>query len=201
MLEMEMSKRPASMRIIKQELQRLLAQQMAHPFSGTTSVHSPVNLVPERATILNQSLYKYRGHNGSVTAVAWSPKGQIIASTDMLDSSVQVWEAYTGNLVVIPGKDVFAVFATNSKRVDALAWSPDSLHIAAALCDDAVDIWSIETGDLRPVSFSQNSIVNDTNALAWSPDGSKIATVSYNRKNFILLLRPYSGSVHPRLVA
>ncbi len=144
MLEMEMSKRPASMAVVKQELQSLLAQQtalypshaqsvskapvkrrrflvglastvatfaittyfvqnpnlldllFAHPFSGTAPVLSPAHLVPERASILNRSLHTYRGHKGTVTAVAWSPDGQHIASSGSLDSSVQVWDAYTG---------------------------------------------------------------------------------------------------------
>ena len=230
MLEMEMSKRPASMGIVKQELQRLLAQQtahyqshaqsssqapvkrrrfliglastlatcslssaiatfavknqnmldalFAHPISGTTPVLSTASSVPAQATILNRPLYTYTEHLGTVTAAAWSPNGKHIASAGSLDGTVQVWDAYTGNLVVVPGKDIIADFATNSLRVDALAWSPDSLHIAAALKNDAVDVWSIETGDQRLLSISQISTVNDDNALAWSPDGSQIAAVS-----------------------
>ncbi len=198
MLEMDMSKRPASMAIVKQELQRLLAQQIAHSpsnvqsvsqvpvkrrsfliglvstlatcglssaiatfvdknqnmvnvlfahqISGTTPVLSPVPPVPAQATILSHSLYTYRGHKGSVTAVTWSPNGQHIASAGGIDSSVQVWNANTGSLVPLSRKSGLALFATNSLVVDALAWSPDSLQIAAALGNDAVDVWSIERG-------------------------------------------------------
>jgi WD40 repeat protein len=212
---MEMSKRPASVAIVKQELQRLLAQRtaqklgpvvkrrtfvkgclsvvatcsvsiaittfvaknsnvvdllFAHPFTGTTPVPSLSPPTPAQATIRSRPLYTYRGHKGSVTAVTWSPSGNHIASAGTLDSSVQVWNANTGTRIFL--------FATEDQRVDALAWSPDSIRIAAALGSDTVNVWSIETGDLSPISFSQHEDTNDARALAWSPDGSKIAAVS-----------------------
>lgn len=234
MLEMEMSKRPASATIVKQELQRLLAQQMAqkpgqlvkrrtfmmkgclgvlatccasiaiatfiteqpnvvdllfaHPFTGThpALVHPPSPSTPTQVEILSQPLLTYRGHIGAVTAVAWSPSGQYIASFGLVNSSVQVWNAHTGKPVIIPGHvigptekglDAPALFATDNQRVDALAWFPDSTHIAAALGDDFVNTWSIATGDQRIFPFSRPGNVN---ALAVSPDGSRIAAISEN---------------------
>src|SRR6266566_102482 len=221
---MEMSKRPASMAIVKQELQNLIAQQtprsqsktqapvkrrrflvvlvstvatcaittylmqnpnlldvlFAHPFSGTTPVLSPAHLVPEQATILSRSLYTYHGHKGTVTAVAWSPDDKKIASSGTLDSSVQVWDAYTGKLVLISHsheKDL-AIFATTLNRVDALAWSPDSTQIAAALGNDTVGVWSIEKVDKKLFPFT--TMTGISNALAWSPDRSMIAVVTWN---------------------
>src|SRR6266436_3171037 len=153
MLEMEMSKRPASMTVVKQELQHFLAQQTVpipgpaqqiaqaragrrrflrglasvvavcagsgaitayllahpnlrsgsatHPLIGETPVATPVPY-PDRTTIRSEPLYMYRGHDGAVTAVAWSPQGQHIASAGTLDRSVQVWDANTGDIVLIP---------------------------------------------------------------------------------------------------
>ncbi len=241
MVEMEMSKRPASIAIVKQELQRLLAQLTAqqlspaqryprtqvkrrsfviglvstlavcssssfitasvfekltaaaatHPLMGTTPVISPATPAPSsaRATLLSKPLYTYRRHRGSVTAVAWSPQGQYIASAGTLDSSVQVWDASTGNitlvstLVIAPGmeepprhKRVPALFATQNQRVDALAWSSDSMRIASALGNDTVKVWSVETGDDILLTFKPG----DANALAWSPNGASIAAVSGN---------------------
>src|SRR5229473_2443702 len=221
MLEMEMDKRPASMTVVKKELQRLLPPQtaqkpgpvvkrrtfvkgclgvvatcsasiaiatfvvknpnlvdllFAHPFSGTTPVPSPSPPAPAQATILSKPLYTYRGHKGSVTAVAWSPHGQHIASISTLDGFVQVWDAPT---VFFPDPTpiVRDRFAMNNRSVDALAWSPNGSRIAAALGKDTVDIWSIETGDPSTIPFSQPGNVN---ALAWSPNGSSIAAVSGN---------------------
>jgi serine/threonine protein kinase len=230
MLEMDMSKRPESMIIVKQELQRILAQQtehslgnaprssqtrvkrrslliglagtvatcslssaiatlafnnentlnllFAHPISRTTSVVSLAPLAPAQARVLSRPLYTYRGHIGSVTAVTWSPGGQHIASAGTLDSSIQVWNANSGSLLPLSRKSGRAYFKTNNRRVDALAWSPDSLRIAAALDDYAVDVWSTETGDRRPLFPEQYGKATAANALAWSPDGSHIAAIS-----------------------
>jgi serine/threonine protein kinase len=230
MLEMEMSKRPASMTVVKQELQRLLAQQTAllqsttsknpknpmkrrhfliglagmigtfvvttylvqnpnplellfdHPISGTTFGPSAAHLVPERAIIHNRSIYTYHDHMGTVAAVAWSPDGKHIASYGTLDSSIQVWDAYLGKLASLTHshKKEPSIFATNPQRVDALVWSPDSTKIAAALSNDTVSVWNIDTEVEKHFLVSKLEDVNDTNALAWSPDGSKFAAVSLN---------------------
>jgi serine/threonine protein kinase len=245
MLEMEMNKRPASMAVVKQELQRLLAQQTAqklspsqqssrtrikrrnfligfvsvvavcsgsstittyffgklnavgalakHPLVGSTPVTSPSTpnaTPPVKVTILSKPFYTYRGHEGSVTAVAWSPGGTHVASAGALDSSVQVWNAGTGNIILISTfeidpyheglaflKRVPALFATRNQRVDVLAWSSDSKYIAAALGNDTVQVWNLETGDATFVGSSQPG---ESNALAWSPDGKYIAAVSGN---------------------
>ncbi len=231
MLEMEMDKRPASMTVVKQELQRLLAPQtaqkpspvvkrrtfvkgclgvvatcsasiaittfvfknpnlvdllFAHPFSGTTPVPSLSLPTPVQATILSRPLYTYRGHDGSVTAVAWSPHGQNIASAGTLDGFVQVWDAPT---VFFPDPThiVRDRFAVKDQSVDALAWSPDGSRIAAALGSDTVNVWSIETGDPSTIPFSQpgnanaqpgnvNALAAEVNAVTWSPDGKYIAS-------------------------
>ncbi len=243
MVEMEMSKRPASMAVVKQELQRLLARQTAqklspsqmlsraivrrrsfvlglvsvvavcssssaitafvfgklnaagtlsstHPLVGNTPIISPSTPAPSPAntTLLSKPLYTYRGHRGSVTAVAWSPHGQYIASAGTLDSSVQVWDANTGDIILVSNVEIDptdgrlptrtivpAHFATNNQRVDVLAWSANSKRIASALGNDTVRLWSIETG--ADILF-RSSQPGNVNALAWSPDGSSIAAVS-----------------------
>ena len=226
MLEMEMSKRPANMTVVKQELQSIFAQHLAlfqgkasvtshkpvrrrrfliglastvgtfaittylvqnpnlldllftHPLTGTTPVLSPAHLVPEQAMILNRPLYTYRNHKGAVTAVAWSPDGQHIASSGTLDRSVQVWNAYTGKSA-FPSQTPkgFATFTPAPQRVDALAWSPDSTLVAAALGNDSVETLNIENGYTQQFPLS---VFGNSNALAWSPDGSKIAAISDN---------------------
>jgi serine/threonine protein kinase len=227
MLEMEMSKRPANMMVVKQELQSIFAQHLAlsqgkapvkshkpvrrrrfliglastvgtfaittylvqnpnllnlfftHPLTGTTPVLPPAHLVPEQATVVNQSIYTYRNHEGAVTAVTWSPDGQHIASSGTLDRTIQVWDAYSGK-PAFPSqtqeKDR-ATFATAPQRVDALAWSPDSTLVAAALGNDSVETLNIENGYTQKFPLS---VIGNSNALAWSPDGSKIATISGN---------------------
>jgi eukaryotic-like serine/threonine-protein kinase len=251
MLEMEMSKRPASMAVVKQELQHLLAQQtvqmpspaqqiaqarvgrrrflrgcasvvavcggsgaitaylFAHPIVwGGSSTHPLIGDIPVatpapypgRATIRSKPLYTYRGNDGAVTAVAWSPQGQHIASAGTLDRSVQVWDANTGDIVLIPTliidttehrlpihKKVPALFATGNPKVDALAWSPDSTRIASPAGNGTVEAWNIETGGESFFPFNQTG---NAIALAWSPDGSSIAAVSGNTTVLALAWSP-----------
>ena len=246
MLQMEMSKRPASMAVVKQKLQHLLSQQTAQKLSQpqrvsqahirrrsfliglvstaatcagssaisaflykrqNTIVTMPTHALigntppvasstqvpsPAGAIVLSKPIYTYRGHEGTVTAVAWSPQGEYIASASTIDSSVQVWNANTGNIILITPPDIdptgkripphqkipiSAFFSTNSQQVNTLAWSSDGTRIASALGNDTTHIWNIKTGsDL----FLRPTLPGNANTLAWSPDGNSIATVNGN---------------------
>ncbi len=74
-----------------------------------------------------------KGHTGAVMAVAWSPRGDSIASAGA-DTTVQVWDANTG-------KTAF-VYRGHSDAVFAVAWSPDSKRVASAGADGSIQIWS-----------------------------------------------------------
>ncbi|HJT58056.1 MAG TPA: serine/threonine-protein kinase [Ktedonobacteraceae bacterium] len=175
----------------------LIDTLLHHPFVGNTPAIPAAPSGPAQVAILRQSLYTYRGHTGSVTAVAWSPNGQMIASSGTLDGSVQVWDANGGDRYFFPElvKNPIArkllsresmpdhaakarLFKTNSQRTDALAWLPDNKRIAAALGNDTVDIWNIETGQDSLSSFNASPTTSPVaNALALSPDGRRIATI------------------------
>src|SRR5258708_12775931 len=78
MLEMDGSKRPASMAGVKQELQNIAAQQRMGK-AGTSLAagvqNQPASSVPPVVTFSIQgvTLYMYRRHHMGVRAVAWSP--------------------------------------------------------------------------------------------------------------------------------
>jgi WD40 repeat protein len=243
MVEMEMGKRPASMAVVRQRLQQLLAQQTAqnvsasqksarakvgrrkfllgfasviltcsgssaitaylfnrqdalatiiHPLIGDTPSLSPTTSAtfPAGTRILSKPLYTYLGHSGSVTAVAWSPRGNLIASSGTVDSSVQIWKAKTGTLTSVPVLEIDAsgkkqpfshkepaLFTIEDQSVSTLAWTSDATRLAAALDNESVEIWNLKTGENNLFSSSQPG---NANAVAWSPDGSIFAAVSGN---------------------
>ena len=67
-----------------------------------------------------------------MSAVAWSPDGQRIASGSF-DQTVQVWDA-------VDGGQVFA-YREHSIAVEAVAWSPDGRRIASGSWDKTVQVW------------------------------------------------------------
>jgi WD40 repeat protein len=272
MLEMEMSKRPASIAVVKQELRDLLARQTAKKLSvsqqkaqikirrrtfliglasslavcGASSalsvylfneqnssvnsaVHALIGSTPSssskqvtgkfQADVItrNKALYVYTANQGTISSVAWVPRGQQIASAGTLDSVVRVWDAYTGtpdgfydaNGQIGVGENQSssisegtALSSSNNQTIDALAWSPDGTQFAAAITNDSVQIWDLVTGT---TNFFGPGQPESTNTLTWSPDGSQIAFVTSNTLirlysaatgTFIL---PYAGHLQPVL--
>ncbi len=78
-----------------------------------------------RSRIEPTLLFTYKGHSDWVSAVAWSPDGQRIASCSV-DQTVQVWNANDGGHVF--------TYRGHSSDVDAVAWSPDGQRIASCSC-------------------------------------------------------------------
>jgi WD40 repeat protein len=113
-----------------------------------------------------------RGSSFFISALAWSPNGQYIASGGsdkniVKNRPIQIWKPETGQTIITCGED--------SGRINSIAWSPDSCSIASANGNKNVGIWDARTGENI---FSYNSHRKRVNAVAWSPDGSRIASAS-----------------------
>ncbi len=80
-------------------------------------------------------IYTYAGHSDAVFDVAWSPDGKRIASASN-DGSAQIWDAFTG-MHVIPHLSPLSARLTRTPW-NAVAWSPDSKHVAIGGIGDAI---------------------------------------------------------------
>jgi len=166
MVEVDERKRPASMAVIRQELQRRVAQQVAAKALTVTDQspsHGVVRVQPAR-----KMLYTYTGHAGCVTAVAWSPDGTCIASASE-DETIQVWNA-TGGQTLFTSRG-------HPRQAHVVAWSPDSKYIASGCWGNSVGVWDATTGQ-RVTTYRSNAVVT---TLAWSPDGKYIASANDNK--------------------
>ena len=110
----------------------------------------------------------YQGHTSWVSAVAWAPNGQHIASGSW-DKTVQVWDAMTLQTTF--------TFTGHTHTVKAVAWSPDGAYIASGSWDNTVHIWHAATGDELPSYDGHSAQVED---VSWSPDGKYIASASHD---------------------
>jgi eukaryotic-like serine/threonine-protein kinase len=111
----------------------------------------------------------YHGHSSAVSALAWSPDGTRIASTDY-HKRVHIWSATSGVSVSVDN------YAGNPGSVGAIAWSPDGKHIA--LGNRTVPF-------VRTLATRQNQdldgICGKVDAISWSPDGSRLASGSVSK--------------------
>jgi WD40 repeat protein len=90
-------------------------------------------LTPQGGTLLRSVL----AHNAPILRIAYSPDGKLLAST-AADRTVKIWNADTG-----------AEVRTLERQRDwsqALAWSPDSAHLAVGRYDGTVAIYDVASG-------------------------------------------------------
>jgi WD40 repeat protein len=118
---------------------------------------------------------------GTVQTIAISMDGDHLASSNLMDKTVQLWDAGTGKLIGNLGGML--------DPVEVLAFAPNSLTLAAGSADHKVHIWNLEK--ISPsVSFGSTAgngayLLEEPDliiksefpvlSMVYSPDGSQLA--------------------------
>src|SRR5271168_5660276 len=74
------------------------------------------------------------GHSATVTSIAFSPDGRVLASGSF-DRTIKLWDVSSGKEIgALPGHD---------GEVFSIAWSPDGRTLASGGNDSMVKLWSV----------------------------------------------------------
>ncbi len=123
---------------------------------------TPTPNASQRAT-----LYTYQNHSGPVNALQWSLDSTRVASGSG-DHTVQIWDALTG--------DQRVTLSGHKATVLCLSWLHSGASIASGSKDTTVRLWNTSNGANTFIFYHSLEV----NGVAGSPDGTSIASVSYN---------------------
>jgi WD40 repeat protein len=108
----------------------------------------------------------FRGHQGSISALVWSPDGKRLASGSA-DGMVRVWD-------VAAEKEAVHLVWRHRTGINVLAWSPDGKRLASVASDGTLRVRDPTTGkEIFSLGEEGRRHRNYTFA-AWSPDGKRL---------------------------
>jgi mono/diheme cytochrome c family protein len=120
----------------------------------------------------------FEGHNGNVTAAAFSPDGTHLLSCDE-DGFIRLWETATGRAIRTMQGHVGAI--------NSVAFSADGRTALSGGADRTVRLWDVETGkELKRLGEHKASLV----AVAFSPDWSEVLSCSRDAAVRNWLMKP-----------
>lgn len=143
--------------------QAALLGQQALTVEDTVEAHLAI-----RKALIEAPIHAYlRGHLSSVTAVAYSPDGTIIASGDE-DGTIILWDAKTNQAI---GDPILA----HANDVRQLAFSPNSHLLASLASDSRVYVWNLAQPEPARYRLSESAIAL---GVSFSSDGNIIAVAN-----------------------
>jgi serine/threonine protein kinase len=149
---------------LSQEHISFLPQELANP----TAVPKPPTPLSSPPPTLLHDKYIYALHQATVTTVAWSPDGKLVASGDGgMKQQLQIWKPDIGHIATLSG---------DGSGISQVAWSPNGKQLASASDDQTVHIWDATTA--KQISTYQEPAA--VGSISWSPNGKNLAVACNN---------------------
>lgn len=127
------------------------------------------NLAKVWDLISGTELKALKGHSGPVYSVAFSPDGNRLA-TGSLDNKAKIWDLESG-------KECATFLGHEFSSVQSIAFSPNRRWLAVA-SDNTAEILDLESGK-EVIAFLGHT--EEIHNLVFSPDGSNLATASWDK--------------------
>ena len=154
------------------------------PDQSQVAVGSPSRLVKIFSTKTGELQHKIKKHTDWVTAVAFSPNGQMLATADR-NGGISLWDPDNA-------QELFTL-AGHKSAVTALSWRGDSKLLASSSEDGTVKLWEMQEGKqfkswsahgpgVLCVNYSHDGRLvtcgRDNNVILWDANGGKIRSIA-----------------------
>ncbi len=158
------------------------------PDQSKIVIGGPSRMVKIFSTKDGSVLFKMKKHTDWVTAAAFSPNGEWLASADR-NGGIVIWDADNGLEI--------HTLAGHKSAVTALSWRTDSKVLASVSEDGAAKIWEMQEGKqaktwnphpsgVLSISYTHDGRLvtcgRDNQVAAWSADGTKLKSFEFTNE-------------------
>jgi WD40 repeat protein len=127
-----------------------------------------------------QTLYTLTGHTQFISAIAFSPNGQVLATADYHYENrlltIYLWDAATGRRIQTLVRGLSPKFYNNSStfyHAPVIAFSPDSQTLYSTAVTPIIQQWDVNRGTLTRNIVVYPEVTRD---MQVSPDGRMLAS-------------------------